>query len=564
MVSGYGGLSTRQPSWILIVLAGSGHLQSGSASPFSLIKTLYLLIGGVMSKEKVIIFDTTLRDGEQSPGVSLNMEEKLQIGRQLEKLGVDVLEAGFPVASPGDFEGVRRLALEIRGLQVTALARANQKDIDTAWEAIKEGESPRIHTFLATSDIHLKYKLRKDRDQVLDMAREAVAYAAGYTPNVEFSAEDASRSDLDFLCRVFEAVIDAGATTVNFPDTVGYAIPWDFGRMIAYVMEHTPNIHKAVLSVHCHNDLGLATANVLSAVDNGARQVECTINGIGERAGNTAMEEVVMALRTRGDLLPYETAIDTRHITATSRLVSLLTGMVVQPNKAVVGGNAFAHESGIHQDGVLKERTTYEIMDPRDIGLEEGTLVLGKHSGRHALKARLEELGYKLGERELDRVFASFKALADKKKEIYPEDLEALVAEKVLRIPDRYNLVYLHVAGGSGIRPTATVAVEVDGVEQSRASMGAGPIDAAFKAVAQITGTRSRLLRFTVNSITGGTDAQGEVTVRLQEDGWVVTGQGADPDIITASVRAYLNALNRLEYKKKADAIHPQGGKATL
>ncbi|HID96630.1 MAG TPA: 2-isopropylmalate synthase [Thermodesulfobacteriaceae bacterium] len=504
------------------------------------------------SKDRIIIFDTTLRDGEQSPGVSLNMEEKLQIGRQLEKLGVDVLEAGFPVASPGDFEGVQRLAREIRGVQVAALARANRKDIDTAWAAVKDGENPRIHTFLATSDIHLRYKLKKSRDQVLEMAAEAVKYAAKYTGNVEFSAEDASRSDLDFVCRVFEAVIDAGATTVNFPDTVGYAVPWDFAGMIRYLVDNTPNIHKAVLSIHTHNDLGLATANVLAAVDQGARQVECTVNGIGERAGNTAMEEVVMAIRTRNDVLPYDTGISTRQIVAASRLVSLLTGMVVQPNKAIVGANAFAHESGIHQDGVLKERTTYEIIDPKDIGLSEGSLVLGKHSGRHALKIRIEELGYQLDEEELERVFSRFKVLADKKKEVYPEDLEAIVAEEILRIPDRFRLTYLHVAGGSGIRPTATVAIEIDGEEVSGVSMGAGPIDAAYKAVADLVNTGSRLLRFTVNSIRGGTDALGEVTVRLKEDGHVVTGQGADPDIITASVRAYLNALNSLEYIKSS------------
>ncbi len=497
---------------------------------------------------KIIIFDTTLRDGEQSPGVALNMDDKLQIGRQLEKLGVDVLEAGFPIASPGDFEGVRILARELQGLQVTALARATKKDIDTAWEAIKEGANPRIHTFLATSDIHLKYKLRKSREEVLEMAGEAVKYASRYTSNIEFSAEDASRTDLDFLCRVFERVIDCGATTVNFPDTVGYAIPWDFGRMIKYVMENTPNIHKAVLSVHCHNDLGLATANVLSAINSGARQVECTINGIGERAGNTAMEEVVMAIKTRNDLLPYETNINTRHIAATSRMVSMLTGMVVQPNKAIVGANAFAHESGIHQDGVLKERTTYEIMDPRDIGLSSGSLVLGKHSGRHAIKAKLQEMGYDLSEEEIGRVFERFKVLADKKKEIFPEDLEAIVAEEILRIPERFRLTYLHVAGGSGIRPTATVGIEVDGKEEVAVSIGAGPIDAAFNAVSKIVKTKSKLLRFTVNSITGGTDAQGEVTVRLQEGEKVVTGQGADPDIITASVRAYLTALNRLAY----------------
>ncbi len=501
------------------------------------------------TNNRIIIFDTTLRDGEQSPGVSLNIDDKLQIGRQLEKLGVDVLEAGFPVTSPGDFEGVRTLARELRGVQVTALARAVKKDIDTAWEAIKEGEDPRIHTFLATSDIHLKYKLKKSREEVLELAGEAVKYASKYTSNVEFSAEDASRSDLDFLCKVFERVIDCGATTVNFPDTVGYAIPWDFARMIKYVMEHTPNIHKAVLSIHCHNDLGLATANVLSAINEGARQVECTINGIGERAGNTAMEEVVMAIKTRHDCLPYETKINTRHIAATSKLVSMLTGMVVQPNKAIVGANAFAHESGIHQDGVLKERTTYEIMNPKDIGLSSSSIVLGKHSGRHALKAKLEEMGYQLKDDEITRVYERFKVLADKKKEVFPEDLEAIVAEEILRIPEKYKLTYLHVAGGSGIRPTATVALEIDEKEEMAVSVGAGPIDAAFNAVSKIVKTKSKLLRFTVNSITGGTDAQGEVTVRLQEGDKVVTGQGADPDIITASVRAYLAALNRLAYK---------------
>ena len=507
--------------------------------------------GNIMKdSNRIIIFDTTLRDGEQSPGVSLNMDDKIQIGRQLEKLGVDVLEAGFPVASPGDFEGVKRLADELRNLQVTALARATQKDIDIAWEAIRKGANPRIHTFLATSDIHLKYKLRKTREQVLDMAAEAVKYASGFTSNVEFSAEDASRTDLDFLCKVFERVIDAGATTVNFPDTVGYAIPWDFGRMIRYLIENTSNIHRAVLSVHCHNDLGLATANVLSAIREGARQVECTVNGIGERAGNTAMEEVVMAIKTRHDCLPYETGINTRHISSTSRMVSLLTGMVVQPNKAIVGDNAFAHESGIHQDGVLKERTTYEIMDPRDIGLSHGRLVLGKHSGRHALKAKLQEMGYELSEEEIDSVFKRFKRLADRKKEVFPEDLEAIVAGEILRIPETYRLTYLHVAGGSGIRPTATVGIEIDGQEKTGVSIGAGPIDAAFNAVSKIVNTKSRLLKFTVNSITGGTDAQGEVTVRLQDGDRVVTGQGADPDIITASVRAYLNALNRLAYRK--------------
>ncbi len=505
-------------------------------------------------KNRIIIFDTTLRDGEQSPGVSLNMEEKLQIGRQLQKLGVDVLEAGFPVASPGDFEGVKRLSEELQDIQVAALSRANKKDIDVAWEAIKRGANPRIHTFIATSDIHMKYKLKKTRDQVLEMAVEAVKYASKYTSNVEFSAEDATRSDLDFLCKVFGAVIEAGATTLNFPDTVGYAIPWDFAHMIKYVMEHTPNIDKAILSVHCHNDLGLATANALAAISAGARQVECTINGIGERAGNTAMEEVVMAIKTRHDILPYYTGIDTTQITATSRLVSMLTGMVVQPNKAIVGANAFAHESGIHQDGVLKERTTYEIMDPKDVGLSKSAIVLGKHSGRHALKAKLEELGYELSAEDLDRVFKRFKELADKKKEIFDEDLAAIVAEEIWRItdaPDKYSLSYLHVAAGCRIKPVAAVGIEIEGEKKFETSAGVGPVDAAFNAVKRLTGTKSTLLKYTVNSITGGTDAQGEVSVRLEEDGKVVTGKGADPDIITASVKAYLNALNRLEHLKK-------------
>ena len=502
-------------------------------------------------KDKIIIFDTTLRDGEQSPGVSLNVEEKLKIGRQLERMGVDVLEAGFPIASPGDFQGVKRLADELRELQVAGLARASEKDIDTAWEAVKGGVQPRIHTFLATSDIHLKYKLRKSRDEVLEMASAAVKHAAGYTSNVEFSAEDASRSDLDFLCRVFEAVVDAGASTLNFPDTVGYAIPWDFGRMIRYVMENTTNIHRAVLSIHCHNDLGLATANVLSALQNGARQVECTVNGIGERAGNTAMEEVVMAIHTRNDCLPYTTDIVTREITTASRLVSTLTGMQVQPNKAIVGANAFAHESGIHQDGVLKERTTYEIMDPRDVGLSHGSLVLGKHSGRHALKTRLAELGYHLSDQEIESVFLRFKELAHRKKDIFTEDLKVLVAGEILKIPERYKLTYLHVAGGSGIRPTATVGIDEHGEEKVTSSLGAGPVDAAFMAVGKLVDTGSTLLRYNVNAITGGTDALGKVTVRLREGDQEVTGQGADPDIITASVKAYLNALNRLEYMKQ-------------
>ena len=409
--------------------------------------------------EEIIFFDSTLRDGEQSPGVSLSPEEKLEIGRQLEKLGVDALEAGFPVASKGDFESVQLLARELRKVQVTALCRASKEDVDTAWKAIKEGANPRIHTFIATSEIHLKYKLKKTGTEVLNMAQAAVEHAAGYTNNVEFSAEDATRSGLDFVCEVFETVIDAGATTVNFPDTVGYAIPWDFGKMIRYIIENTPNINEATLSVHCHNDLGMATANTIEAIRQGARQVECTINGIGERAGNAALEEIIMAIRTRQDILPYRANIFTPHIMTTSRLVSSLTGMPIQPNKAIVGGNAFAHEAGIHQHGVLENSSTYEIINPKDIGLDKGTLVMGKHSGRHAMEAILKELGHKLNSEEIDRVFDKFKSLADKKKEIYPEDLEVLVAEEIFRIPARYQLTYFHIASGSGIIPTATIGI---------------------------------------------------------------------------------------------------------
>ncbi len=501
--------------------------------------------------EKIIIFDTTLRDGEQSPGASMNVQEKLRVARQLERLNIDVIEAGFPIASQGDFEAVQQVAKEIRCAQIAGLARANSKDIDRAWEALQDGENPRIHTFIATSDIHLQHKLRKSREEVLDMAVSAVRHACKYTPNVEFSAEDASRSDLGFLCQVIEAVIDAGATTINIPDTVGYAIPQEFGDRIRHIRDNVPNIHKAVLSVHCHNDLGLAVANSIAAIYNGARQVEATINGIGERAGNTSLEEVVMTIHTRQDVLPFTTGIDTEHIYTTSRLVSLITGMVVQPNKAIVGANAFAHEAGIHQDGILKEPSTYEIMSPENIGIRYSSLVLGKHSGRHAFRERLKDLGYQLNEKELDRVFQRFKEVADKKKEIYDEDIEAIIADEVLRMPDKYKLVHLNVVSGSVAVPTATVQMEVDGKTTQSAGFGVGPIDAAYNTIANIVQTKSRLLRFSVDSITGGTDAQGEVTVKIEEDGKTVVGQGTDPDIITASAKAYINALNRLENLKK-------------
>lgn len=509
-------------------------------------------------KDKVIIFDTTLRDGEQSPGASMNAPEKLRLAIQLERLGVDALEAGFPAASPGDFEAVKLIAGKIQNVQVTALARTSKADIDHAWGAIREAAHPRIHTFIATSDIHLEHKLKMSRDQVVQTAVDAVKYSKSFTDNVEFSAEDGSRSDRDFLCRVFGAVIEAGATTVNLPDTVGYAMPNEFEELISYVLQNTPNIHRAVLSVHCHNDLGLATANTLAGLRAGARQAEVTINGIGERAGNTSLEEVVMGLYTRKALLGLETDINTREIYPISRLVSMVTGIVVQPNKAVVGANAFAHEAGIHQDGVLKHRMTYEIMEAQTIGLMSNRLVLGKHSGRHAFKNRLEDMGYDLTREELDRLFEKFKELADKRKEILDEDIEALLAEVILRVPDIYQLDYLNVVGGTGAVPTAAVKLIIRGKEAQKAEFGVGPIDAAFNAIARMTGTRSKLLRFSVNSITGGMDAQGEVTVRLEEDGLVALGKGADPDIITASAKAYINGLNHLEYMKNNPSVLPE------
>ncbi|MDO8446728.1 MAG: 2-isopropylmalate synthase [Deltaproteobacteria bacterium] len=504
-----------------------------------------------MKKKTIKIFDTTLRDGEQSPGASMNIDEKLRVAKQLEKLNVDIIEAGFPIASEGDFEAVRRIAKAVNGCEVAGLARANEKDIDRAWEALKDAKKPRIHTFIATSDIHLKYKLRKSREEVLEAAVKAVKHACKYTENVEFSAEDAVRSDPEYLAKVVQAVIAAGAKTVNIPDTVGYAIPSEFGSLIKYLKENVPNIGKAVISVHCHNDLGLAVANSIAAIQNGAGQVECTINGIGERAGNAALEEIVMTMKTRKDLLGFETRIVTEQFFSTSRLVSQITGIVVQPNKAVVGANAFAHEAGIHQDGMLKEKATYEIMTPESVGVSQSAIVLGKHSGRHAFKARLKELGYDLSENDIEMAFERFKKLADQKKEIFDEDLDAIVADEVLRIPDKYKLIYLNVSSGSVTVPTATVELEADGKNVLKAGFGVGPVDAVFKTIATITKTKSKLLRYSVDAITGGTDAQGGVTVRLEEGGKTVIGQGAHTDIIVASAKAYINALNKLEYRKK-------------
>ncbi len=507
---------------------------------------------------QVIIFDTTLRDGEQSPGASMNQAEKLRIATQLEKLGVNVIEAGFPAASVGDFEAVQAVAGALKKAQVAALCRADADDINRGWEAVKDAAFPRIHTFIATSELHMKYKLKMDPDQVLKRAVESVKLAKSYTDNVEFSAEDGSRSDPDFMCKVFAAVIEAGATTLNLPDTVGYAIPEEFGKLVEYVMKNTPGIEKAVLSVHCHNDLGLATSNTLAAVKAGARQVEVTINGIGERAGNTSMEEVVMALHTRPNFFPQTTTIDTTRIYPTSRLVSMISGILVQPNRAIVGANAFAHEAGIHQDGVLKNPMTYEIMKPETIGLSTNSLVLGKHSGRHALNAHIQQMGYELSKEELDTVFTKFKRLADKKKSILDEDIEALINEGVLRSTETFCLEYMHVVSGTTVFPSACVQLNIKG-NPVRAEMGGnGPIDAVYNTIAKLTKTQSELLRFTVSALTEGTDAQGEVTVRLREGDLIALGKGADPDIITASALAYINGLNRLEYLKEHPTVKAQ------
>ena len=503
--------------------------------------------------EYVKIFDTTLRDGEQSPGASMNVEEKVLIAKQLARLGVDIIEAGFAISSPGDFEAVRRISHEIEGPIVCSLARAKSEDIDKAWEALEGAPKPRIHTFISTSDIHLKYQFKMTKEEAKKRAIEMVKRARSYVDDVEFSPMDASRSDRDYLYEVIEAVIDVGATTVNIPDTVGYAIPSEFGALIKGIKDNVRNINKAVISVHCHNDLGLAVANSLAAVMHGARQVECTINGIGERAGNASLEEIVMICRTRKDILNLDTKIVSEQIYPTSRLISSITGIMVQPNKAIVGDNAFAHESGIHQDGLLKDKTTYEIMRPESIGLAQSKLVMGKHSGRHAFKTRLKELGYELSEENLNKAFERFKILADQKKEVFDEDIEAIVADEVLRIeiPERFKLDGLNVVSGTESTPSATVEMFLDGKQAKESGTGDGPVDAAYKTIARMTKTKSKLLRYSVNAITGGTDAQGEVTVRLQEDDHIVLGQGAHTDIIVASAKAYINALNKLEYKKR-------------
>ncbi len=511
-------------------------------------------------KEKLVIFDTTLRDGEQSPGASMTKDEKVRIAKALESLKVDVIEAGFPIASPGDFESVQAVARAVRDSTVCGLARALDKDIERAGEALKPAASARIHTFIATSTIHMQQKLRMQPDQVLAQAVKAVKQAGRFTDNIEFSPEDAGRSETDFLCRIIEAVIDAGATTINIPDTVGYNIPFQFGELIKTLIERIPNADKAIFSVHCHNDLGLAVGNSLAAVINGARQVECTINGLGERAGNAALEEIVMAVRTRQDVFPCDTTLDTTQIMRCSRLVSGITGFAVQPNKAIVGANAFAHESGIHQDGVLKSRETYEIMRAQDVGWSANRIVLGKHSGRNAFKTRLKELDIELSsEQELNEAFARFKDLADKKHEIYDEDLQALVADTNWSLEnEHYRLLSLKVCSETGETPHASIVLEVGGKECRADADGGGPVDAAFRAIEAIVSSDSRLQLYSVNNITSGTDAQGEVTVRLEKAGRIVNGQGADTDIVIASANAYINALNKLI--APAQRAHPQRG----
>ncbi len=508
--------------------------------------------------DKLIIFDTTLRDGEQSPGASMTREEKIRIARQLEKLRVDVIEAGFPAASNGDFESVKAVADIIKDSTVCGLARAIENDIKRAGEALKGANSGRIHTFIATSPIHMEKKLRMTPDQVVEQAVKAVKWARQYTDNVEFSPEDAGRSDPDFLCRVLEAVIKAGATTLNIPDTVGYNLPHQFGGLIKDLRERIPNSDKVIFSVHCHNDLGLAVANSLSAVLNGARQVECTINGLGERAGNASLEEVVMAVKTRRDIFSCDTRIDTTQIVPTSKLVSSITGYPVQPNKAIVGANAFAHESGIHQDGVLKHRETYEIMRAEDVGWGANKMVMGKHSGRAAFRSRLQELGIVLdGEEAVNAAFARFKDLADKKHEIFDEDLQALVSdEEATQVSEHYRLVAMGAHSETGVLPVARVVMSVGGKEHQADAQGGGPVDATFKAIEQIVRSGTELQLYSVNNITSGTDAQGEVTVRLSKGGRVVNGQGADTDIVVASAKAYLNALNKLD--TGAERAHPQ------
>ena len=509
---------------------------------------------------RIIIFDTTLRDGEQSPGCSMNLEEKLKMADVLDQLGVDVIEAGFPVASQGDFEAVHEIAKLAKHATICGLSRAKKAEIEASANAIKPAESRRIHTFISTSPLHMKHKLQMDPDSVLEAVSESVTFARSFTDDVEWSAEDASRTEDDFLCACVEAAIKAGARTINIPDTVGYAVPDEYGRQIKMLFDRVPNIDQAIVSTHCHNDLGLAVANSLAGVQNGARQVECTINGIGERAGNAALEEIVMALRTRNDSLPYSHNVETTKIMKASRTLAAVTGFGVQPNKAIVGANAFSHASGIHQDGMLKHAQTYEIMTPESVGLNESKLVLAKHSGRAAFKSKLDELGFELGENAFQDAFARFKNLADKKKEIYEDDLIALIEDEIIQENEHIRFVSLQIVAGSKGPQTADLCLSVDGEEQCAKVEGNGPVDAIFKAIREIMPhENARLQLYQVHAVTGGTDAQAGVTVRLEENGKTVNGQGADSDTLVASARAYINALNKLLTKRQS--LNPQTAK---
>ena len=510
-------------------------------------------------QERVIIFDTTLRDGEQSPGATMNTKEKILIAETLDKMGVDVIEAGFAVASKGDFDAVNRIAKTVKNSIVCSLARTVKGDIEAAAEAIKPANRGRIHTFISTSDIHMKHKLQMDKEKVIDRIRDCVSFARNLCDDIEWSAEDATRTNHDFLCQTVEEAIKAGATTINLPDTVGYTTPTEYAELIKMVKNRVPNIDKAVISVHCHNDLGLAVANSLSAVEAGARQVECTINGLGERAGNAALEEIVMAIRTRNDILPYTTGIDTTHITRASKLVSTISGFAVQNNKAIVGANAFAHESGVHQDGMLKHASTYEIMTPESVGLNKSTLVMGKHSGRHAFKNKIEELGFKLGENIFEDAFERFKALADKKKEVYDEDIIALIDNSAMTNKGGVSLSSLHITCGSEGEPKAYLKIEIEGKVEEIETTGDGPVDAIFNGIKKLVPHNAHLELYQVHAVTGGTDAQAEVTVRLAKDGRIASGNSMDTDTLVASATAYINAINKLknidEDKKKDHGV---------
>ena len=512
-----------------------------------------------MENKRIYLFDTTLRDGEQTPGVSLEASEKLEIAQALARLKVDVIEAGFPIASPGDFAAVKEVAAKVKGPVIAALARANKKDIDAARDALAPAERSRIHTFIATSDIHLEYKLKMTREEVLAAAEEAVRYAKQFVDEVEFSAEDASRSDWDYLCQVYEGVIAAGATVINVPDTVGYTTPDEFGRLIRYIKENVKNIDQAIISVHCHNDLGMAVANSLAAVQNGAEQIECTVNGLGERAGNAAIEELVMAMETRKGFYHCETGVDTRQLYRASRIVSTLTGVVIQPNKAVIGENAFAHESGIHQHGVLNNALTYEIMSPEKIGISRNAIVLGKHSGKHAFEDHLRSLGYELDEETIGKLFVRFKELADRKKVIFDRDIEALIAEKAAIRPEWFRLEYHQVTSGNQTKATATVGLTTSSGLTEEASTGDGPVDAVFKAVEKAVGFDVTLRDYQLKAVTSGKDALGEATIWIEHNGKVFCGRGLSTDVIEASVRGYVSAINKM----LATCGYPQTAKTT-